>query len=93
MSTNVRLGTIVEVPGLRPGAGPGSFGSLPNGKSDGSVAGVSYFTCKPNYGIFVRTSQIKDTFGSEDELQRPPPTARPSFADEPGSRMSDGEDE
>ncbi|KAJ7811781.1 CAP Gly-rich domain-containing protein, partial [Mycena olivaceomarginata] len=37
----------------------------PNGKNDGSVAGVSYFTCKPNYGIFVRTSQIRDTFGSE----------------------------
>jgi hypothetical protein len=41
----------------------------PNGKNDGSVAGVSYFTCKPNYGIFVRTSQIKDTFGSEDEVR------------------------
>ncbi|KAJ7838755.1 CAP Gly-rich domain-containing protein, partial [Mycena olivaceomarginata] len=67
----------------------------PNGKNDGSVAGVSYFTYMQSRtsGIFVRTSQIKDTFGSEDELQRPPPTARPSFADEPGSRMLDGEDE
>ena len=28
------------------------------GKNDGSVAGVSYFRCKPGYGVFVRLSQI-----------------------------------
>jgi hypothetical protein len=31
----------------------------PNGKNDGTVQGVKYFTCKPNYGMFVRPSQAK----------------------------------
>ncbi|KXN84997.1 hypothetical protein AN958_11842 [Leucoagaricus sp. SymC.cos] len=39
----------------------------PNGKNDGSINGFVYFSCKMNYGVFVRQSQIK----------RPPPTARP----------------
>ncbi len=29
------------------------------GKNDGSVQGERYFTCKSNYGMFVRASQIK----------------------------------
>ena len=36
-----------------------------NGKNDGSVHGVKYFTCQANYGIFVKPSAIKDTHGSE----------------------------
>lgn len=31
----------------------------PKGKNDGSVNGIRYFTCKPNYGIFVKFSQVK----------------------------------
>ena len=31
----------------------------PSGKNDGSVQGVRYFTCEPNYGVFVRASQVK----------------------------------
>ncbi|KAF7347275.1 CAP-Gly domain-containing protein [Mycena venus] len=94
MSMNVQLGTIVEASmggavarGVVRFAGATSFQSgkwigielyEPNGKNDGSVNGVSYFTCKPNYGIFVRASQIKGTFGSE--IERPPPTTtRPSI--------------
>ncbi|XP_006453898.1 hypothetical protein AGABI2DRAFT_181913 [Agaricus bisporus var. bisporus H97] len=30
-----------------------------NGKNDGSVNGVVYFTCKMNHGVFVRQSQLK----------------------------------
>ena len=30
----------------------------PNGKNDGTVQGVKYFTCRPGYGVFVRPSQV-----------------------------------
>ena len=33
--------------------------SEPVGKNDGSVKGVSYFTCQMNYGVFVKPSQVK----------------------------------
>ncbi|KAJ7877450.1 dynactin [Mycena leptocephala] len=76
-TTEVRLGTIVEVSVGR-GVWIGIELYEPNGKNDGSVGGVSYFTCPQGYGIFVRASQIKGTFGSEND--RPPPTAsRPSL--------------
>lgn len=82
------LGTIVEVPqgrGVVRFSGATSFSTgkwigielyHPNGKNDGSVNGVSYFTCKPNFGVFVRPSLIKATFGSELD-NRPSPTERP----------------
>lgn len=37
----------------------------PNGKNDGSINGVVYFSCKMNYGVFVRQSQIKNIHGME----------------------------
>ncbi|KAG5654154.1 hypothetical protein H0H81_006866 [Sphagnurus paluster] len=40
-----------------------------NGKNDGSVQGVQYFSCKMGYGIFIRASQIKSTHGSEIETR------------------------
>ncbi|KAJ7163329.1 dynein associated protein-domain-containing protein [Mycena filopes] len=91
MSTgDVRLGTIVEVSvgrGVVRFSGSTSFMAGKwvgielydqNGKNDGSVGGVSYFTCKPGYGIFVRASQIKSTHGSEIE-RTPAPTTRPAI--------------
>lgn len=80
-TTEVRLGTIVEVSvgrGVVRFSGATSFMAgkwigielyEPNGKNDGSVGGVSYFTCPQGYGIFVRASQIKGTFGSENDVR------------------------
>ncbi|KAJ1976839.1 hypothetical protein H4R35_002527 [Dimargaris xerosporica] len=31
----------------------------PTGKNDGSVQGKPYFSCQPNYGVFVRPSQVR----------------------------------
>ncbi|KAK9767570.1 hypothetical protein K7432_002542 [Basidiobolus ranarum] len=31
----------------------------PSGKNDGIVEGITYFTCEPQHGMFVRTSQLK----------------------------------
>lgn len=39
-----------------------------NGKNDGSVNGVVYFTCKMNHGVFVRQSQLKAVHGMEEHL-------------------------
>jgi dynactin 1 len=36
-----------------------------NGKNDGTVQGVKYFTCQMGYGIFVKPAAIKDIHGSE----------------------------
>ncbi|KAK1224892.1 hypothetical protein PQX77_012169 [Marasmius sp. AFHP31] len=45
------------------------------GKNDGSIDGVSYFTCKLGYGVFVRSSQIKQVVGNERDNQPRPGTA------------------
>ncbi|KAH9176859.1 dynein associated protein-domain-containing protein [Lactarius sanguifluus] len=42
----------------------------PVGKNDGSVQGVSYFSCPMNYGVFVKASQVKLA-----QVQDLPPTA------------------
>ena len=70
-ATDPTLGAIVEVPvgrGVVRFCGATSFAagkwigielSQPNGKNDGSVQGVKYFSCKAGYGVFVRPSQVK----------------------------------
>ncbi|RPD64767.1 dynactin [Lentinus tigrinus ALCF2SS1-6] len=70
-ATDPPLGAIVEVPvgrGVVRFCGATSFAagkwigielSQPNGKNDGSVQGVKYFSCKPSYGVFYRPSQVK----------------------------------
>lgn len=65
------LGAVVEVPagrGIVRFAGPTEFAAgrwvgieltAANGKNDGAVFGVRYFTCKHPHGVFVRLSQVK----------------------------------
>jgi dynactin 1 len=65
------IGAVVEVSlgrGIVRFYGPTSFQTgrwvgielaEPKGKNDGTVNGVSYFTCKPNYGVFIKPSQVK----------------------------------
>ncbi|KAF9447534.1 hypothetical protein P691DRAFT_706592 [Macrolepiota fuliginosa MF-IS2] len=47
----------------------------PNGKNDGVVNGVSYFSCRMHHGVFVRQSQIKNLHGME--IERPAAATRP----------------
>jgi hypothetical protein len=65
------IGTRVEVNGV-PGTvkycGATSFAmgkwvgialDTPSGKNDGSVQGKRYFDCEPNFGVFIRSTQVK----------------------------------
>ncbi len=82
-SLNIPNGTIVELPVGRGvirwsgslGDKPGKFFGVelyePNGKNEGAFEGHHYFRCKPNYGLFVRSSNIKAQLGMEPP---PPPT-------------------
>ncbi|KAI0370083.1 dynactin [Pilatotrama ljubarskyi] len=84
--TDPPLGALVEVPagrGIVRFAGATSFAagkwigielSEPSGKNDGSVQGVKYFSCKPNYGVFVRPSQVKVISATPDPAPAHPPT-------------------
>ncbi|OSX67214.1 hypothetical protein POSPLADRAFT_1130701 [Postia placenta MAD-698-R-SB12] len=89
------LGALVEVPagrGLVRFCGGTSFSagrwvgielSEANGKNDGTVQGIKYFTCKPNYGVFVRPSQVK-TISLEPQpvlavITQPAPSLRPAL--------------
>ncbi|KAI0352271.1 dynactin [Trametes cingulata] len=86
--TDPPLGALVEVPagrGIVRFAGATSFApgkwigielSEPNGKNDGSVQGVKYFSCRPNYGVFVRPSQVRVISATPD----PPPAQPPTVA-------------
>lgn len=49
----------------------------PEGKNDGSVAGVVYFECEPNFGLFVKAAQVKLVAAQH---QPPPLQASPAAA-------------
>ncbi|KAJ3888804.1 dynactin [Lentinula edodes] len=79
------LGTIVELSSgigtgvvrfngytdFKPGKWVGVELFEKNGKNDGSVGGIRYFSCKGGmgYGVFVRGSQIKRIVGNEREKE------------------------
>ncbi len=50
------------------------------GKNDGVVAGVRYFGCKPNHGLFVRPARLTSVNSGQSDVpprQRPAPTGPP----------------
>ena len=52
------------------------------GKNNGSVNGVEYFTCEPDFGIFVKRAQLR-----VDRSKRPPPVKEAAASG--GSAASD----
>ncbi|TFL06330.1 dynein associated protein-domain-containing protein [Pterulicium gracile] len=84
-SDEPRLGSLVEISagrGIVRFYGSTSFSQgkwvgielfEPKGRNNGLVNGVTYFHCEPNYGVFVRPSQVK-VIGTEQDRQPPPPT-------------------
>jgi dynactin 1 len=51
----------------------------PSGKNNGSVAGVTYFNCKPQHGIFLKSGSAIDVL-EETKPPAPKPAARSSMA-------------
>ncbi|XP_054894105.1 CAP-Gly domain-containing linker protein 4-like isoform X2 [Poeciliopsis prolifica] len=79
--SEVRQGERVLVAGQRTGVvqfcgktsfAPGIWFGIeldkPNGKNDGSVGGVRYFSCPPKHGVFAPPSRVQRIHGSVDCL-------------------------
>ncbi|KAJ1979239.1 hypothetical protein H4R34_002907 [Dimargaris verticillata] len=64
----------------------------PTGKNDGSVHGRPYFSCQPNYGKFVRPSQVRPapsaTGAAPEGTAMPPPTPGPLSRGRRGESLS-----
>ncbi|KAK7035364.1 hypothetical protein VNI00_011895 [Paramarasmius palmivorus] len=85
-TTDPPLGSIIDLPigrGVVRFSGPTQFKpgkwigvelKEPNGKNDGSIDGVQYFSCRMGYGVFVRGSQVKAIVGNERDEKKTLPT-------------------
>ncbi|KAK7487524.1 hypothetical protein BaRGS_00021226 [Batillaria attramentaria] len=82
----LQLGDKIFVNGVKTGylryCGPTEFASgvwagieldEPLGKNDGSIGGISYFKCPPNYGIFAPISKVTKP-GAVPVSRTPPPS-------------------
>lgn len=103
--SNISIGQLVQLKDGRKGEirfiGPTEFSpegiwvgvelDEPLGKNDGAVAGISYFSCEPNHGLFARAGAL-----TVYEPEPPPPapapaparTSAPAPARRPSSRPS-----
>lgn len=57
------------------------------GKNDGSVQGTRYFQCQPNFGVFVRVSQVKVVREPQDESSPVPLSS--TVANQTGSSQNE----
>ncbi|KAI9513092.1 dynein associated protein-domain-containing protein [Russula earlei] len=86
LPVDIPVGAIVDIPlgrgvvrfcgttSFSPGKWVGIELSEPVGKNDGSVQGISYFSCQKNHGVFVKPSQVKivqDSSPSGNPIVRP----------------------
>ncbi|EYC43020.1 hypothetical protein Y032_0506g2675 [Ancylostoma ceylanicum] len=63
----------------------------PRGKNNGTVQGVQYFTCEPNYGLFIRPTQLKPESARARTSGLKTPVARKDVAQaNKGARSSPG---
>ena len=96
-TASFHVGERVWVSGMKPGRimyigetqfAPGEWAGIvldaADGKNNGSVAGVRYFTCEPNRGIFSRLTKLSRTPLSGVAESEPPREG----ASVPGSRRS-----
>ncbi|MGH0153356.1 UNVERIFIED_CONTAM: hypothetical protein FKN15_040953 [Acipenser sinensis] len=75
--TDIQVGDKVLVVGQRTGVvrfhgktsfAPGIALDKPNGKNNGSVGGVQYFSCPFKHGVFAPPSRVQRVHGSMDSL-------------------------
>ena len=43
----------------------------PVGKNDGAVAGIRYFQCQPNHGVFVKLEKLKKIADAKEKESKP----------------------